>query len=35
MKNSVKLTHRSYNKKEGKKHYITEVIASEILLIGK
>ena len=30
-----KLTHRSYDDKDGNKRYITEVIANEILLIGK
>ena len=30
-----KLTHRSYEDKNGKKRYITEVIVNEILLIGK
>ena len=29
-----KLTSRSYEDKEGVKRYITEVIASEILLLG-
>jgi single-strand DNA-binding protein len=29
-----KLTTRSYNDKEGKKRYITEVLVSEILLLG-
>lgn len=30
-----KLTHRSYEDKNGEKRYITEVILNEILLIGK
>jgi single-strand DNA-binding protein len=30
-----KLTHRSYEDKEGNKRFITEVIANEILLISK
>ena len=30
-----KLTHRSYDDKEGNKRYVTEVVASEILLLGK
>ena len=30
-----KLTHRSYEDKNGEKRYITEVIVNEILLIGK
>ena len=30
-----KLTHRSYEDKNGQKRYITEVIVNEILLIGK
>ena len=30
-----KLTHRSYDDKDGNKRYVTEVIANEILLIGK
>ncbi len=29
-----KLTNRSWEDKEGKKHYITEVIANEILVFG-
>lgn len=29
-----KLTSRSYETKEGEKHYITEVIVSEVLLLG-
>ena len=29
-----KLTSRSYNDKEGNKKYITEIVASEILMIG-
>ena len=30
-----KLTHRSYEDKNGEKRYITEVVANEILLLGK
>jgi single-strand DNA-binding protein len=30
-----KLTHRSYDDKNGEKRYITEVVASEVLLLGK
>lgn len=30
-----KLTHRSYEDKNGEKRYITEVVASEIMLLGK
>mgnify|MGYP006348299039 CR=1 FL=1 len=30
-----KLTHRTYDDKDGNKRYITEVVANEILLIGK
>ena len=30
-----KLTHRSYEDKSGEKKYTTEVVASEILLLGK
>jgi len=30
-----KLTHRSYDDKDGVKRYITEVVANEILLLGK
>ena len=30
-----KLTHRSYDDKDGIKRYVTEVVANEILLIGK
>lgn len=30
-----KLTHRSYDDKDGSKRYITEVVANEILLLGK
>lgn len=30
-----KLTHRSYDDKDGNKRYITEVIANEILLLSK
>lgn len=29
-----KLTHRSYDDKNGEKRYITEILASEILLMG-
>ncbi len=29
------LTHRSYDDKEGNKRYITEVVANDILLLGK
>lgn len=29
-----KLTNRSYENKEGEKRYVTEVVASEILLLG-
>ncbi len=29
-----KLTHRSYDDKEGNKRYVTEVVASEIMLFG-
>ena len=29
-----KLTNRSYESKEGEKRYITEIVASEILLLG-
>ncbi|WP_268224310.1 single-stranded DNA-binding protein [Sinomicrobium oceani] len=29
-----KLTHRSYEDKEGNKRYVTEVVVSEILLLG-
>lgn len=29
-----KLTHRSYETKEGEKKYVTEVVANEILLLG-
>ncbi|MBP6551642.1 MAG: single-stranded DNA-binding protein [Flavobacterium sp.] len=29
-----KLTHRSYDDKNGEKRYITEVVANEILLLG-
>lgn len=29
-----KLTHRSYDDKEGNKKYITEIVASEVLLLG-
>ena len=30
-----KLTHRSYDDKNGEKRYITEVVASDVLLFGK
>ncbi len=30
-----KLTHRSYEDKDGQKRYVTEVVANEMLLIGK
>ncbi len=30
-----KLTHRSYEDKNGDKKYVTEVVANELLLIGK
>ena len=30
-----KLTHRSYDDKNGEKRYVTEVIANEVLLLGK
>jgi single-strand DNA-binding protein len=30
-----KLTHRSYDDKDGNKRYVTEVLANEILLISK
>lgn len=30
-----KLTHRSYDDKEGNKRYITEVVANDILLLGR
>ncbi len=30
-----KLTHRSYDDKNGEKRYITEVLVSEVLLFGK
>lgn len=30
-----KLTHRSYEDKNGEKKYITEVVASELLMLGK
>ena len=30
-----KLTHRSYEDKTGEKRYITEVVANDILLVGK
>lgn len=30
-----KLTYRSYDDKEGNKKYITEIVANEVLLLGK
>lgn len=30
-----KLAHRSYDDKDGNKRYVTEVIANEVLLLGK
>ena len=30
-----KLSHRSYDDKDGIKRYVTEVIADEVLLLGK
>lgn len=30
-----KLTHRSYEDKNGEKRYITEVVASDVMLLGK
>lgn len=30
-----KLTHRSYDDKEGNKKYVTEIVANEVLLLGK
>lgn len=30
-----KLTHRSYDDKNGEKRYITEIVVSELLLLGK
>jgi single-strand DNA-binding protein len=30
-----KLTHRSYDDKNGDKRYITEVVANDVLLLGK
>ncbi|HCQ14035.1 single-stranded DNA-binding protein [Flavobacterium sp.] len=30
-----KLTHRSYDDKDGNKRYITEIVANELLLLGK
>ncbi|MFN4026135.1 MULTISPECIES: single-stranded DNA-binding protein [Flavobacterium] len=30
-----KLTHRSYEDKDGAKRYVTEVVANDILLLGK
>ena len=30
-----KLSHRSYDDKNGEKRYITEVVVSELLMLGK
>ena len=30
-----KLTHRSYDDKNGEKRYVTEVVVTEVLLLGK
>ncbi len=30
-----KLTNRSWDDKEGKKHYVTEVVCNELLMLGK
>ena len=30
-----KLTHRSYDDKNGEKRYVTEVVVNEVLLLGK
>ena len=30
-----KLTHRSYEDKNGEKRYITEIVANEVMLLGK
>jgi single-strand DNA-binding protein len=30
-----KLTHRSYDDKDGNKRYVTEVVANDLLLLGK
>lgn len=30
-----KLTHRSYDDKNGEKKYVTEIVANEVLLLGK
>lgn len=30
-----KLTNRSWDDKDGKKHYITEVLCNELLMFGK
>jgi len=30
-----KLTHRSYDDKNGEKRYVTEVLVSEVMLLGK
>lgn len=30
-----KLTHRSYDDKDGNKRYVTEVLVNEVLLLGK
>ena len=29
-----KLTNRSYDTKEGEKHYVTEILVNELLLLG-
>ena len=31
----VKLTHRSYDDKDGTKRYVTEVVVNDLLLLGK
>ncbi|OUD36837.1 single-stranded DNA-binding protein [Flavobacterium sp. CHNK8] len=31
----AKLSHRTYEDKNGEKRYITEIVASEVLLLGK
>jgi single-strand DNA-binding protein len=30
-----KLTHRSYDDKNGEKRYVTDIVANEVLLLGK
>jgi single-strand DNA-binding protein len=30
-----KLTNRSWDDKEGNKHYVTEIVANELLMLGK